>query len=302
LKKVADDAGLHYEYVDAQFNRAARTVTITVRAPESVAAQTVEKALVAGANWWPLQMARELDDAILSLRTNELELGLWVIKTAGNPDAVLAIDKFILGHQDNWFVREVLGMMRRTFARMEVTSRSMYAIAEPGSCFAGTLLELALAADRMYMRDTQEGESVATMTLSEMNFGPLPMVNHLSRLAARFYEDVNHMESLRRQIGKKLSACEAVEAGLVTAAPDDLDWEDEIRQAIESRAAQSPDALTGLEANLRFAPGETPETRIFGRLSAWQNWIFIRPNAVGPSGALKVYGTGAPVKFDWEKV
>jgi benzoyl-CoA-dihydrodiol lyase len=302
LKKVADDAGLHYEYVDAQFNRTARTVTITVRAPESVGVQTVEKALVAGASWWPLQMARELDDTILSLRTNELELGLWIMKTEGNPDAVLAIDKFILGHQDNWFVREVLGMMRRTFARMEVTSRSMYAIAEPGSCFAGTLLELALAADRIYMRDTQEGESVATMTLSEMNFGPLPMVNHLSRLAARFYEDVNHMESLRRQIGKELSARDALEAGLVTAAPDDLDWEDEIRQAIESRAAQSPDALTGLEANLRFAPGETPETRIFGRLSAWQNWIFVRPNAVGPSGALKVYGTGAPVKFNWEKV
>jgi benzoyl-CoA-dihydrodiol lyase len=288
--------------VDAQFNRAARTVTITVRAPESVAEQTVEKALVAGASWWPLQMARELDDTILSPRTNELALGLWIMKTEGNPDGVLAIDKFILGHQDNWFVREVLGMMRRTFARMEVTSRSMYAIAEPGSCFAGTLLELALAADRIYMRDTQEGESVATMTLSEMNFGPLPMVNHLSRLAARFYEDVNHMESLRRQIGKKLSARDALEAGLVTAAPDDLDWEDEIRQAIESRAAQSPDALTGLEANLRFALGETPETRIFGRLSAWQNWIFVRPNAVGPSGALKVYGTGAPVKFNWEKV
>jgi benzoyl-CoA-dihydrodiol lyase len=302
LKKVADDAGLHYEYVDAQCNRTARTVTITVRAPESVDEQTVEKALAAGASWWPLQMARELDDAILSLRTNELELGLWLMKTTGNPDAVLTMDKFILNHQDNWFVREVLGMMRRTLARMEVTSRSIYAIVEPGSCFAGTLLELALAADRVYMRDTQEGESVATMTLSEMNLGPLPLVNHLSRLAARFYEDAAHIESLRQQMGKKLSAREALEAGLVTAAPDDLDWEDEIRQAIESRAAQSPDALTGLEANLRFGPGETPETRIFGRLSAWQNWIFIRPNAVGPSGALKVYGTGAPVKFDWEKV
>ena len=173
---------------------------------------------------------------------------------------------------------------------------------EPDSCFAGTLLELALAADRIYMRDTQEGASTATMTLSEMNFGPLPMVNHVTRVAARFYQDANHMESLRRQIGKKLSAREALEAGLVTSAPDDLDWEDEIRQAMESRTAQSPDALTGLEANLRLGPEETPETRIFGRLSAWQNWIFIRPNAVGQSGALKVYGTGAPVKFDWEKV
>ena len=299
---MTDDAGLHYESLDVQFNKAARTATITVRAPESVSEQTIEKALAAGAHWWPLQMARELDDAILSLRTNELELGLWVMKTAGNPDAVLAMDKFILSHQDNWFVREVLGMMRRTFARTEVTSRSIYAIVEPDSCFAGTLLELALAADRIYMRDTQEGASTATMTLSEMNFGPLPMVNHVTRVAARFYQDANHLESLRRQIGKKLSAREALEAGLVTSAPDDLDWEDEIRQAMESRTAQSPDALTGLEANLRLGPEETPETRIFGRLSAWQNWIFIRPNAVGPSGALKVYGTGAPVKFDWEKV
>jgi len=301
LKKTADAAGLHYEYVDVQLSRAARTATITVRGPEFMGEQTVEKGLAAGANWWPLQMARELDDAILSLRTNELEIGLWVMKTAGNPDAVLAMDKFILSNQDHWFVREVLGMMRRTLARLEVTSRSMYAIAEPGSCFAGTLLELALAADRGYMRDTEEGD-VATLTLSDMNFGPLPMVNHLSRLAARFYQDATHIESLRNLIGKKLSARESLEAGLVTAAPDDLDWEDEIRQAMESRAAQSPDALTGLEANLRFGAGETPETRIFGRLSAWQNWIFIRPNAVGATGALKVYGTGAPVKFDWEKV
>jgi len=302
LKKTTDDGGLRYEYVDVQCNRAARMATILVRAPQSVEEQTIEKGLGAGANWWPLQMARELDDAILSLRTNELEIGLWVMKTAGNPDAVLAFDKFILSHRDNWFVREVLGMMRRTLARLEVTSRSIYAIAEQGACFAGTLLELALAADRIYMRDTEEGEGAATLTLSEMNFGPLPMVHHLSRLSARFYEDAAQVESLRNLIGKKLSASEALQAGLVSAAPDDLDWDDEIRQAIESRAAQSPDALTGLEANLRFGADETSETRIFGRLSAWQNWIFIRPNAVGPSGALKVYGTGAPVKFDWEKV
>ena len=302
LKKIADHAGLHYEYVDVQCNRSGRTATITVRAPEGSSEQTVETALEAGAHWWPLQMARELDDAILSLRTNELELGLWVMKTAGSPEAVLAIDKLLLSRQDNWFVREVLGRMRRTFARLEVASRSLYAIAEPGSCFAGSLLELAPAADRIYMRDSEESASGTTITLSEMNFGPLPMANHLSRLAARFYEDQAHIAWLRGQIAKKLSPREALEAGLVTAAPDDLDWEDEIRQAMESRAAQSPDALTGLEANLRFGAKETPETRIFGRLSAWQNWIFIRPNAVGPSGALKVYGTGAPVKFDWEKV
>jgi benzoyl-CoA-dihydrodiol lyase len=302
LKKTADEAGLHYEYVDVQCNRAARTATITVRAPETVTEQTVENALAAGTGWWPLQMARELDDAILNLRTNELELGLWILKTTGNPEAVLALDEFILGNQDNWFVREVLGMIRRTFARLDVTSRSMYAIAVPGCCFAGTLLELALAADRVYMRDAEEGASAATMTLSKMNLGALPMVNHLSRLAARFYEDAAQIGSLRKQIGKKLSAREALTAGLVTSAPDDLDWEDEIRQAIESRAAQSPDALTGLEANLRFGAAETQETRIFGRLSAWQNWIFVRPNAVGASGALKVYGTGAPVKFNWERV
>jgi benzoyl-CoA-dihydrodiol lyase len=302
LKKIADDAGLHYDFVDVQYNRPGRSATITVCAPEFVAEQKVENALASGAHWWPLQMARELDDAILNLRTNELELGLWIMKTAGNPDAVVAMDRFILSHQDNWFVRETLGMMRRTFARIDVTSRSIYAIAEPGSCFAGTLFELALAADRIYMRDTEEGKNPATIALSEMNFGPLPMVNHLSRLAARFYEDESQLKSLCDQIGKKLSPREALEAGLVTSAPDDLDWDDEIRQALESRAAQSPDALTGLEANLRFGPEETPETRIFGRLSAWQNWIFVRPNAVGPSGALKVYGTGAPAKFDWEKV
>jgi benzoyl-CoA-dihydrodiol lyase len=302
LKRTIDEAGLHYGCVDVQCNREARTATITVRAPESVTEYTLEKVVAAGANWWPLQMARELDDAILTLRASELDLGLWIFKTTGNPHAVLAIDEFILNHQDHWFIREVLGMMRRTFARIDVTSRSIYAIVEPGSCFVGTLLELALAADRGYMRDAQEGGNAPNITLSKMNFGPLPMVNKLSRLTARFYSDEAQVEGLRGAIGKKLSARAALDAGLVTAAPDDLDWEDEIRQAIESRAAQSPDALTGLEANLRFGLGETMETRIFGRLSAWQNWIFNRPNAVGASGALKVYGTGAPVKFNWERV
>ncbi|MGB2592428.1 MAG: 2,3-epoxybenzoyl-CoA dihydrolase [Candidatus Acidiferrum sp.] len=302
LKRTVDDAGLHYEYVDAQWNREARSVTLTVRAPESATGYTVENALGAGAKWWPLQMARELDDAILTLRTNELDLGLWILKATGNPDAVLAADEFLLNHQDHWFVREVLGMMRRTFARLDVSSRSLYAIIEPGSCFAGTLFELALAADRIYMRDTQESEAAAAIMLSRMNFGALPMVNHLSRLATRFCGDEAQVESLRKLVDKKLTAREAQEAGLVTATPDDLDWEDEIRQALESRAALSPDALTGLEANLRFGGQETLETRVFGRLSAWQNWIFNRPNAVGANGALKVYGTGAPVKFNWERV
>ncbi len=302
LKKTVDGAGLHYEFVDVQWNREARTTTLTVRAPEHMGAKTVDEAVAAGANWWPLQMARELDDAILTLRTSELELGLWLIKTIGNPEYALATDDFLLRHQHHWFFREVLGMMRRTFARLDVTSRSLYAIAEPGSCFAGSLLELALASDRLYMRDTQESENPAALHLSEMNFGPLPMVIHMPRLAARFYGDSAQIDSLHRQIGQPLRAPAAVQAGLVTAAPDDLDWEDELRQAIESRAAQSPDALTGLEANIRFGAGETMESRIFGRLSAWQNWIFIRPNAVGTSGALKVYGSGAPVKFNWERV
>jgi len=301
LERTADDMGLHYKFVDVQYNREARTATITVSAPEAATENTLEKVLAAGANWWPLQMARELDDAILTLRTSELDLGLWLFKTAGNPDAVLGTDDFLLAHQDNWFVREVLGMLRRTFARIDVTSRSLFAIIERHSCFAGSLFELALAADRVYMQDAQEGEP-ATIALSKINFDALPMTNHLSRLAARFYLDGARIAAFRSHIGKKLSAKEGLDAGLVTSAPDDLDWEDELRQAIESRAAQSPDALTGLEANLRFGATETLETRIFGRLSAWQNWIFIRPNAVGPNGALKVYGTGAPIKFNWERV
>ena len=301
LERTADETGLHYKFVDVHYNREARTATIAVRAPETVPEKSLEEVLAAGANWWPLQMTRELDDAILTLRASELDLGLWLFKTAGNPDAVFATDDFLLAHQDNWFVREVLGMLRRTFARIDVTSRSLFAIIEPNSCFAGSLFELALAADRVYMRDAQEGQP-ATIALSAINFGALPMANHLSRLAARFYQDPARIDVLRSLIGKKLSAKEALDAGLLTSAPDDLDWEDELRQAIESRAAQSPDALTGLEANLRFGGKETLETRIFGRLSAWQNWIFIRPNAVGANGALKVYGTGAPVKFNWERV
>ena len=302
LKRTIDETGLHYEIVDAIVNRGDRTVTITVRAPATASQQTLSEILEVGDGWWPLKMARELDDAILSLRTNEMELGLWILKTSGDPTAVLEMDEFVLSHAENWFVREVLGMMRRTFARLDVTSRSMYAVIEPGSCFAGTLLELAMAADRVYMLDTQEGDAKATMTLSQMNFGPLPTVNQLSRLAARFYQDEKQIASLRVRVGQPLSPSEGVAAGLVTSAPDDLDWQDELRTAIESRVALSPDALTGLEANLRFGLPETMETRVFGRLSAWQNGIFIRPNAVGTNGALKVYGTGSPVKFNWEKV
>jgi benzoyl-CoA-dihydrodiol lyase len=302
LNRTLDDGGIHYQYVDVALDRGARVATITVRAPEKQEPYTVDEALARGAAWWPLQMARELDDAILHLRTNELEAGLWIFKTAGDRDAVIAIDDFILEHQDNWFVREVLGMMRRTFARLDVSSRSMFAIIEPGSCFAGTLLELALAADRVYMLDAPEGAAQAALSVSRMNVGPLPMANRLSRLAARFSDDAAAIDAVEKRAGDPLSARDAFALGLVTAAPDELDWNDEVRQAIESRTALSPDALTGMEANLRFPLPETLETRVFGRLSAWQNWIFIRPNAVGASGALKVYGTGAPSKFNWERV
>ena len=302
LVRTVNESGRHYKYVDAKLDREARTVTLTVHAPESGEPIALNAALAAGAQWWPLQMARELDDAILGLRTSEADLGLWILKTAGSADAVVKMDEFILANQGNWFVREVLGMMRRTFARLDVTSRSMFALVEPGSCFAGTLLEFALAADRVYMLDTPEGSEKASMKLSAMNFGALPMVNHLSRLAARFYGDDAQLQKARDLAGQALGAQDALEAGLVTAALDELDWQDEVRQAIESRTALSPDALTGMEANLRFGLPETLETRIFARLSAWQNWVFVRPNAVGESGALKVYGTGAPVKFKWERV
>jgi len=301
LARRRDDSGLHYRWVDVQCDRGQRIAGITVRAPESAGEDDLESAMRAGAEWWPLQMARELDDAILSLRTNEPELGLWILKTAGHAEAVLAIDRFLLAHQDHWFMREVLGMLRRTFARLDVSSRSLYAIVEPGSCFAGTLFELALAADRTYMLDA-DGEPAASVVLSDMNFGPLPAVYRDSRLSARFHADAAALDALRGKAGTQLPAGDALAAGLVTAAPDSLDWDDELRQAIETRTALSPDALSGMEANLRFGPHETLETRMFGRLSAWQNWIFIRPNAVGQTGALKVYGSGAPAKFEWKRV
>jgi benzoyl-CoA-dihydrodiol lyase len=316
LKRTIDENGYHYEYVDAILDREGRTATITVRAPESVTANTLDEIKRAGANWWPLQMARELDDAILSLRTNELELGLWLIKTTGNADAVLEIDRQLIEHRSNWFVREVINMLRRTLSRLDVSSRSMYAVMEEGSCFAGTLMELALACDRSYMLNNPDNQEGSFVALSEMNFSSagqtqdaaslscasLDSINGQSRLAARFYGDQKKIDELRSLIGQRLTADQALELGLVTAAPDDLDWADELRLAIESRVALSPDALTGLESNLRFGKPESMLTRIFGRLSAWQNWIFIRPNAVGSTGALKVYGSGSKAKFNWERV
>ena len=302
LKRTIDDRGYHYEYVDVIFDHEGRTATIAVRAPESVSAKTLDDIKKAGASWWPLQMARELDDAILSLRTNELELGLWIIKTSGNAEALLEIDRQLIEYRSHWFAREVINMLRRTFWRLDVASRSMYAVIEEGSCFAGTLMELAFACDRIYMLNNADNPEATFVALSEMNFGPLDGVDGQSRVEARFYCDQSTVDDLHSLIGKRLGAEEALQHGLITEAPDDLDWADELRLAIESRVALSPDALTGMESNLRFAQPESMMARIFGRLSAWQNWIFIRPNAVGAAGALKVYGTGNKAKFNWERV
>ena len=290
--------GLRYAHIDVQFNREGRTATLTVAGPEQAAVRTVDDALGQGAAWWPLAMARELDDAILHLRTNEPALGLWLLETRGTAQTVLDTDRFILEHQDHWFVREVLGMMRRTLARLDVSSRSMYAIVTGESCFAGTLLELLLASDRAYMRDDEDESPQASITLSAMNAGALPTVSGFSRAESRLIA----IDDVRAHMEQPLDPKTASSLGLVTEIPDALDWEDELRQAIETRAALSPDALTGMEANLRFPLPETQATRVFGRLSAWQNWVFSRPNAVGSSGALKIYGTGAAAKFDWNRV
>ena len=284
-------------------DRSKRTATITLKAPSGEQPRDVEAIEQAGAGWYPLAIARELDDAILNLRTNELEIGTWLLKTEGDAAAVLASDAVLLAHRDHWLVRETIGLMRRTFARLDVSSRSLFALIEPGSCFAGSLAELAFAADRAYMLALpDEPERAPKLALNEFNFGPLPMVNDQTRLERRFYEEEAPLAAARAAIGQMVDADEAMRLGLVTAAPDDIDWDDEIRIAIEERAAMSPDSLTGLEANLRFASKENMNTRIFGRLTAWQNWIFQRPNAVGEKGALKVYGKGEKAEFDLNRV
>ena len=303
LSRTIDKDGLHYDFVDAAFDRTGRTVTLTVRGPSSEQPSTPDAIVEAGCAWWPLQMCRELDDAILMLRTNEADLGLWVLKTEGDADAVLAAGRALIDHQHHWLVKETTGYLRRTLARIDVTSRSLYAVIDQGSCFAGLLFELALAADRSYMLALLEGDDNApAITLDETNFGLLPMINGQSRIATRFHGDEDALAGAHNLMGKALLAEQAVEHGLVTIAPDDLDWEDEIRLAIEERAGLSPDALTGLEANLRFPGAETLETKIFARLSAWQNWVFHRPNATGERGALKLFGSGSKPQFDWERV
>ncbi|WLW63247.1 2,3-epoxybenzoyl-CoA dihydrolase [Achromobacter aegrifaciens] len=302
VQRTESADGLSYRYVDIQLDRDRRQATWTVRAPEGAVQTELQDIVAAGAAWWPLQMARELDDAILSMRTNELDVGTWIIKTEGDAALVLAADAALQQHADHWFVRETAGMLRRTLARLDVTSRSLFALIEPGSCFAGTLLELALAADRSYMLDNEDESAPAQIVVGERNFGAYPLVNGQSRVQRRFYEEEAPLEAVRARAGQPLSATDALDLGLITYAPDNIDWDDEVRMMLEERRALSPDALTGLEANLRFGGQETMETRIFGRLTAWQNWIFNRPNAAGDKGALKLYGKGEQAAFDWNRV
>ena len=303
LARQASDSGYVYDTVRVEIDREARHATITVAAPSGEQPADLDGIVAAGAQWWPLKMARELDDAILTLRANHLDIGMWVLKTRGDAAQVLTADALMDAHASHWFVRETIGMLRRTLARLDVSSRSLFALVEPGSCFAGTLLELALAADRSYMLQLPDApDETPHLHADAANFGRYPMPNGLTRLSARFYEEADAIAAVREQAGKPLDGNAAAALGLVTAALDDIDWEDEIRIAIEERASLSPDALTGLEANLRFGGHETMETRIFGRLTAWQNWIFNRPNAVGEHGALKVFGTGNKARFDWDRV
>jgi benzoyl-CoA-dihydrodiol lyase len=285
LQREATPDGIKYRHVEASYDRPARTVEITVHGPGKSPGN------------WLLDMTRELDDLILRLRTNEPELGTWLVRTKGDLDALLAHEKAVVGRED-WLSNEITHYYKRTLKRLDVTSRSLIALVEPGSCFAGLLLELALACDRQYALDA-EG---ATITLSQANFGTFPMGNGLSRLESRFYGDTGHLDRLRKELDRPLSPAAADELGLVTEALDDLDWDDEVRLAVEARASLSPDALTGMEANNRFVGPETVETKIFGRLTAWQNWIFNRPNASGADGALRRYGTGRKAAFDRKRV
>ncbi len=305
LERTVGEDAVAYRHVRVALDRANGTATLTVAAPEAPPPAETAAIHAAGADFWLLALARELDDAILHLRFNEPALGTWVLKTTGAAAHVAAADAALAANAGDWLVREITLYLKRTLKRLDVSARSLVALIEPGSCFTGTLLELALAADRSFMLDgTFEGsnEAPATVRLTAMNTGPLPMANGLSRLASRFLDDDAALAAAHDASGADLDAEAAEELGLVTFIPDDIDWEDEVRIAIEARAAFSPDALSGMEASLRFAGPETLETKIFGRLSAWQNWIFQRPNTVGPEGALKLYGSGVQPTFDRNRV
>ena len=303
LKRSLEDEALRYSQVTVTMDRTGRTATFTVKAPGDDQPTDIASIEAAGADWYPLTLARELDDAILSMRTNEPCLGTWLIKTEGDAAAVLTMDDTLLAHQDHWLVRETIGLLRRSLSRLDVSSRSLFALIEEGSCFAGSFLELALACDRSYHLALPDDPDLAPkIYVGEVNFGLYPMVTGESRIGRRFYNEQPALDAVRAHALQPLDADAAFALGLVTSNPDDLDWDDEIRIVIEERVSMSPDALTGMEANLRFNGQENMITRIFGRLTAWQNWIFQRPNAVGESGALKVYGTGEKSKFDWNRV
>ena len=305
LARNAAEDGLRYEHLTIEIDRTRGVANITVYGPSSAAPASAEEIHRLGASFWPLAIARELEDAILHLRFNEEAVGTWIIRTQGDRQLVESHDRALAEFASDWLLREITLYLKRTFARLDVTSRSLFALVEPGSCFAGLLLELALAADRVYMMNGQRENDpapAAAITLTGSNFRAFPMLNGLARIETRFIDDPNHLEELRGRIDDDLHAEEAEKLGLVTFAPDEIDWDDEVRIALEERASFSPDALTGMEASLRFAGPETMETKIFARLSAWQNWIFQRPNAVGEKGALKLYGTGRRAEFDARRV
>jgi benzoyl-CoA-dihydrodiol lyase len=303
IERVVEVDGLRYSHVSVAIDRAARTATFTVNGPVGPQPSDIEGILAAGARWYPLALARELEDAILSMRTNELEIGVWLIKTKGDLKAALAMDATLEALKGHWLIRETIGYLRRTFCRLDVTSRSLFALIEEGSCFAGSLFELALACDRIYHLSLP-GEAARSprIAVSKANFGDYPMATGQSRLGRRFYDDKPALEAVAARMGEPLDANVASALGLATSSPDDIDWADEVRLAIEERVSMSPDALSAMEANLRFNGPETMFTRIFGRLTIWQNWIFQRPNAVGEKGALKVYGKGEKAAFDWNRV
>lgn len=307
LVKERTEDRIGYRYVEASLDRARGVVEITLRGPGTGAPADAAAVHAQGAEFWTLALTRELDDLILDLRTNETDLGTWVIRTRGDAARVLAYDALLLDNCGDWLIREITLYLKRTLKRLEVTSRSIIALIDPGSCFAGCLLEVALAADRSFQlsgvfEDTDPDAEPAAITVGPINMGTLPMGNGLSRLATRFFGDTQALAAVEKAEGVPLAAQDAERLGLITFAPDDIDWDEEVRIAIEERASFSPDALTGLEANYRFAGPETIETKIFGRLSAWQNWIFYRPNASGPEGALRKYGTGQRADFDKKRV
>ncbi|OIN91805.1 MAG: benzoyl-CoA-dihydrodiol lyase [Comamonadaceae bacterium CG1_02_60_18] len=301
LQRTIEPDALRYSHVVVEIDRSRRTANVTVKGPSGLQPTDIA-GIEAAAAWYPLAMARELEDAILQLRTNETEIGIWLIRTEGDSAAVVALDAVLMAHQNHWLVRETIGLLRRTLSRLDTSSRSLFALIEPGSCFAGTLFELALACDRSYHLALDDAVRTPRITVTATNFSLYPMITGQSRLERRFYGEASALATVQTKVGQSMDANTAFALGLVTSNPDDIDWADEVRIAIEERVSMSPDALTAMEANLRFNGPENMLTRIFGRLTAWQNWIFQRPNAVGEKGALKVYGKGEKSVFDWNRV